>query len=62
MSRIGQRFEQLRSEGRTGLIPYVTGGDPSPQSTVPLMHALARAGADVIEVACRFPTRWPMGR
>jgi tryptophan synthase alpha chain len=54
MSRIGQRFEQLRSEGRTGLSPYVTGGDPSPQSTVPLMHALARAGADVIELGVPF--------
>jgi tryptophan synthase alpha chain len=54
MSRIGERFARLRSEGRTGLIPYVTGGDPSPQTTVPLMHALAKAGADVIELGVPF--------
>jgi tryptophan synthase alpha chain len=54
MSRIGERFARLRSEGRTGLIPYVTGGDPSPQTTVPLMHALTKAGADLIELGVPF--------
>jgi tryptophan synthase alpha chain len=54
MSRIGERFAQLRAQGRTGLIPYVTGGDPSPRATVPLMHALAAAGADVIELGVPF--------
>ena len=46
MSRIGERFANLQVCGRTGLIPYVTGGDPSPRMTVRLMHALARAGAE----------------
>jgi len=54
MSRIEQRFARLHSQGRTGLIPYVTAGDPSPRTTVPLMHALARAGADVIELGVPF--------
>jgi len=54
MSRIADRFARLRSEHRTGLIPYVTAGDPSPQTTVPLMHALAGAGADVIELGVPF--------
>jgi len=54
MSRIAERFMRLRFEDRTGLIPYVTGGDPSPQSTVPLMHRLAGAGADVIELGVPF--------
>jgi tryptophan synthase alpha chain len=54
MSRIARRFERLRAQGRTGLIPYVTAGDPSPASTVSLMHALARAGADVIELGVPF--------
>jgi len=54
MSRIQARFERLRGQGRTGLIPYVTAGYPSPQSTVPLMHALAQAGADVIELGVPF--------
>ena len=39
---------------RAALIPYVTAGDPSPQSTVPLMHALVEAGADVIELGVPF--------
>jgi tryptophan synthase alpha chain len=54
MSRIGERFARLQSARRAGLIPYVTGGDPSPRTTVPLMHALTRAGADVIELGVPF--------
>jgi len=54
MSRIRTRFERLRAQGRTGLIVYVTAGDPAPQTTVPLMHALARAGVDVIELGVPF--------
>jgi tryptophan synthase alpha chain len=54
MSRIGERFARLHSDGRTGLIPYVTGGDPSPRITVPLLHALVAAGADVIELGVPF--------
>jgi tryptophan synthase alpha chain len=54
MSRIQDRFARLRAEGRSGLIPYVTAGDPSPRATLPLMHALATAGADVIELGVPF--------
>ena len=54
MSRIGERFSSLQSASRTGLIAYVTAGDPSPATTLPLMHALAKAGADVIELGVPF--------
>ena len=54
MSRIAQRFAQLKAAGRKGLIPYIAAGDPDPALTVPLMHALARAGADVIELGVPF--------
>jgi tryptophan synthase alpha chain len=54
MSRIAGRFNELRARGRKGLIPYVCAGDPSRASTVPLMHALVRAGADVIELGVPF--------
>ncbi len=47
-------FNELRARGRKGLIPYICAGDPSRASTVPLMHALARAGADVIELGVPF--------
>ncbi len=54
MSRIGKRFADLRSRQRKALIPYVTAGDPQPGVTVPLMHALVEAGADLIEIGVPF--------
>ncbi|MBC8118186.1 MAG: tryptophan synthase subunit alpha [Burkholderiaceae bacterium] len=54
MSRIANRFAELRARGAKGLIPYICAGDPTPALTVPLMHALARAGADVIELGVPF--------
>jgi tryptophan synthase alpha chain len=54
MSRIAARFEALKRQGRKALIPFITAGDPDPGLTVPLMHALARAGSDVIELGVPF--------
>ncbi len=54
MSRIQGCFEQLKAQGRRGLIPFVTAGDPSPDNTVELLHALAEAGSDVIELGVPF--------
>ncbi|WP_018875635.1 MULTISPECIES: tryptophan synthase subunit alpha [unclassified Thioalkalivibrio] len=54
MSRIEQRFAELREQNRAALIPYVTAGDPEPGATVPLMHALVEAGADLIELGVPF--------
>ena len=54
MSRIAATFESLRKRGRKALIPFVTAGDPDPALTVPLMHALAKAGADVVELGVPF--------
>lgn len=54
MSRIADTFAQLRSDRRKALIPFITAGDPSLEATVPLMHALVRAGADVIELGVPF--------
>jgi tryptophan synthase alpha chain len=54
MSRIGPVFEKLAREGRKALIPFVTAGDPTPAHTVPLLHGLAAAGADVIELGVPF--------
>ncbi len=53
-NRIDRRFAQLKQQGRKGLIPYIAAGDPSVELTVPLLHALARAGADVIELGIPF--------
>lgn len=54
MSRIAGTFEALKKQGRKALIPFITAGDPDPKLTVPLMHALAQAGADVIELGVPF--------
>ncbi len=53
-SRIPQRFAELKRAGRKALIPYVTAGDPLPRITVPLMHALVKAGADIVELGVPF--------
>ncbi len=54
MSRIDRRFAMLKAAGRTGLIPFVTAGDPSPEHMVAMMHALVDAGADLIELGVPF--------
>lgn len=54
MSRIGKTFDQLKAQGRKALIPFITAGDPALDRTVPLMHALVDAGADVLELGVPF--------
>ena len=52
--RIERRFHALREGGRAGLVPFVTAGDPSPEATVPVLHALVEAGADLLELGIPF--------
>ena len=54
MNRISLRFQELRRTGRKALIPYITAGDPRPELTVPTLHALVEAGADLIELGVPF--------
>ncbi len=54
MSRLNSKFESMRETGRKALIPFITAGDPQPDVTVPLMHALVQAGADVLELGIPF--------
>ncbi|HMT79075.1 MAG TPA: tryptophan synthase subunit alpha [Azonexus sp.] len=54
MSRIKSAFDRLNGEGRKALIPFITAGDPDAALTVPLMHTLVEAGADVIELGVPF--------
>ena len=54
MNRIARRFQTLRRAGRKALIPYITAGDPRPDVTVPMLHALVAAGADLIELGVPF--------
>ena len=54
MSRIASTFAKLKAANRKALIPYFTAGDPDLESTVPLMHALVDAGADIVELGVPF--------
>ena len=54
MSRIAAAFAALHARGRKALIPYVTAGDPYADATVDIMVAMAKAGADVIELGVPF--------
>ena len=54
MNRIDVRFAELEASGRKALVPFVTAGDPSLEATVPVMHALVAAGADVLELGVPF--------
>lgn len=54
MSRITERFNKLKAEGRKAFIPYITAGDPDLATTESLILALAEAGADVIELGVPF--------
>ena len=54
MTRIQQRFDLRAKEGRKLLIPYFTAGDPRPENAVPMMHAMVKAGADLIELGVPF--------
>jgi len=54
MSRLETVFADTRAHNRAALIPYIAAGDPHPLLTVPLMHALVDAGADVLELGIPF--------
>ena len=54
MSRMADCFQALKEQGRTALVTFVTAGDPEPWVTVPLMHKMVEAGADVLELGVPF--------
>lgn len=54
MSRIAACLQTLAAEGRRAVVPYIVAGDPTPQTTVPMLHALVEAGADIIELGVPF--------
>lgn len=54
MSRIDDKFEELRRSGRKGFIPFVTAGDPSLDVSISVVLKLASLGVDVIELGVPF--------
>jgi len=54
MSRIRDKFRELKDSGRGGFIPFITAGDPDLITTERLLLQLAKAGADIIELGIPF--------
>ena len=54
MSRIENKFAELRRKGEAALIPFVTAGDPNLATTLRILHALENGGADCIELGIPF--------
>ena len=54
ISRLSVKFTTLRKRGRAGLIAFLMGGDPDVKTTLGLMQAVAKAGADILEVGMPF--------
>jgi tryptophan synthase alpha chain len=54
VSAIDDRFTQLRRAGRTGLVTYVTAGDPDLDRSAAIIKRLDVAGADVLEIGVPF--------
>ncbi len=53
-TRIDTRFKALAAEGRAGLVTFITGGDPDYDTSLAILKALPKAGADIIEVGVPF--------
>ncbi|HEX4158279.1 MAG TPA: tryptophan synthase subunit alpha [Rhizomicrobium sp.] len=54
MSRIAQRFAELRKAGRAAFIPFITAGDPDVDTSFAILEKLPEAGADLIELGVPF--------
>src|SRR5687767_6155002 len=53
-TRIDQRFEALKREGRGALVTFITAGDPDQATSLALLKALPEAGADLVELGMPF--------
>jgi tryptophan synthase alpha chain len=53
-TRIDARFAQLKKEGRSAFVAFVTAGDPDPKTSLAIVKALPKAGADIIELGMPF--------
>jgi tryptophan synthase alpha chain len=52
--RIDRRFAELKKEGRAALVTFTMAGDPDHATSVAILKALPKAGADVIELGMPF--------
>jgi tryptophan synthase alpha chain len=53
-TRIDTRFAELKAEGRSAFVSFVMAGDPDPATSLEIVKALPKAGADIIELGMPF--------
>jgi tryptophan synthase alpha chain len=53
-TRIDTRFAELKKQGRSALVSFVMAGDPDPATSLEVIKALPKAGADIIEIGMPF--------
>src|SRR3981081_3688884 len=53
-TRINARFAELKREGRSAFITFLMAGDPDPATSLEIIKALPKAGADIIEIGMPF--------
>ena len=53
-TRIDARFAELAKQGRSAFVTFVTAGDPDPKTSLDIIKALPKAGADIIELGMPF--------
>ena len=54
MTRIDARFAQLKREGRSAFVTFLMAGDPDPATSLAIITAMPKAGADIIEIGMPF--------
>jgi tryptophan synthase alpha chain len=53
-TRIDARFAELKKQGRSAFITFLMAGDPDPKTSLDILKALPKAGADIIEIGMPF--------
>jgi tryptophan synthase alpha chain len=53
-TRIDARFAQLKKESRSAFVAFLMAGDPDPNTSLAIIKALPKAGADIIEIGMPF--------
>ena len=53
-TRIDARFAELKKQGRSAFVTFLMAGDPDPATSLAIIKALPKAGADVIEIGMPF--------
>src|ERR1700754_216306 len=53
-TRIDTRFAELAKQGRSAFVTYVMAGDPDPATSLAIVRALPKAGAEIIELGIPF--------